>query len=313
MMKKAFTLLELIFVIVVMGIIGTVGANVIRTMYEAYFSSAVNSRMHADTELALQQITNRLNYRLRDSTILRRSGGAATDFVGLSSAPGDGTYDMMEWVGYDIDGWMGDWNGSMNIPTWSGFIDVNRLDTGEASTTALFSPSTDTGKANTIISALSSSGIDDAAIFFIGSDTDVDHDYGWDGTAQDQNNTAAYQIEDNAANLELLISKTGLTNDFSNIDIYEQYKLAWTAYALKIGDVNGNGRRDLALYQDYQPWQGEAYTTDTTPQILLENVSTIKVQAVGDVIKFQICVDNNVSGQTPSDELYSICKEKVIF
>lgn len=297
-MKKAFTMLELIFVIVVLGIIGTVGANVLSVMYENYISSAVNNQMQAQTELAMQQISNRLNYRIKDSVI------AANDvtFDGLSDAREDINYTRIEWVGYDIDGWLGD---DVNTtPAWTGFIDVNNNNI-----VRLSSPGSDFtagGRIDTNIQALSGSDITDAAIFFIGTNTDVQNDYGWNGSPYDINNTAMHPVAA-APNTDKIIP-AGYT--FAGVDVYEQYKLAWTAYAVGIDPNNDN----LYLYYDYQPWQGDKYDDAGTKRaLLLEHVSTIKAQAVGDVIKMQICVDNNISGTVSSAEYYTICKEKVIF
>lgn len=296
-MKKAFTMLELIFVIAILGIIGTVGANVLSVMYQNYISSAVNNQMQAQTELAMQQISNRLNYRIKDSVI------AANDatFDGLSYARNDINYTRIEWVGYDIDSWLGD---AATTPAWSGFIDVDNNNT-----TRLSSPGSDftaNGRIDTNIQALSGSTIADAAIFFIGANTNVQNDYGWNGTAYDINNTAMHPVAAAPATDEII--PAGYT--FSGMDVYEQYQLAWTAYAVGIDPNNDN----LYLYYDYQPWQGDQYNDAGTKRVLLlEHVSTIKAQAIGDVIKMQICVDNNISGTIPSTEFYTICKEKVIF
>lgn len=311
-MKKAFTILELVFVIAVLGIIGVVGAKTLRIMYDNYISTTVNNRMQSETELALKQIANRLHYRLKDSVIAANSA----TFDGLTDARDDINYSRIEWVGYDIDGWLGTDRGGFNKPTWSGFIDVDALDTADANVSVLFSPETNTTEANNIITNLRPTGslttLDNAAIFFTGANTDVRNDYGWDGTAQDQNDTAAYRIKA-TTNLQQLVSAT--TQNFNNVDIYEMYKLAWTAYAISIEDFDGDGlERELVLYYDYQPWEGDDINNDTINRaLLLEHVSATKAQAFGDSIKIVICVDNNTTGTTSSADLYSICKEKVVF
>ncbi len=297
-MKKAFTMLELIFVITIMGIIGTVGANVLSIMYENYISSAVNNQMQSQTELAMQQISNRMSSRIKDSVIAANDLG----FNGLSDARDDVNYTRVEWIGYDNDSWLGD--AASTAPAWSGFIDVDAHNVARLSSPG--SDFTANGRIDTNIQALSDSDITDAAIFFIGTNTDVQNDYGWNGSAYNINDTAMHPVAA-APNTDEIIP-AGYT--FFGVDVYEQYKLAWTAYAIGIDPNNDN----LYLYYDYQPWQGDSYNDNNTKQVLLmEHVSTIKAQAIGDVIKLQICVDNNISGTITSDELYSICKEKVIF
>ena len=319
-LRNAFTMLELTFVIVVMGIVGTIGVEIFRNAYEAYMASAVNQRLQSETELTLKQIANRLQYRFKDSVIGRKSTG----FDGLSSTTLDQNYTAIEWVGYDIDGWQGEWDGTagFNLPTWSGFID---LDSPDGNATQLHTPGTDTTFIGNVIDDLKANGsntdVTKTAIFFTGANTNVQTGYGWDGTAlTDQNGSAAHWVKD-TVDVDKFVSGNG--DDFAGIDIYEQYKLAWTAYALALEDGDGDGKNDeLYLYYDYQPWEGEAYNATTInggvnvadrKRLLMDNVTTFKFQAIGDILRVQLCVDNNATGIITANQYYSLCKEKVIF
>jgi prepilin-type N-terminal cleavage/methylation domain-containing protein len=308
MRRHAFTMMELIFVIVVIGIIGVVGTNVLKVVYENYIDTSLNNRLQAETEIPMQQIANRLQYRIKNSVIARKSNG---DFSGLTSADGNET--ILEWVGYDIDGWLGTWSSTqgMNAPTWSGFID---LDTTSASPTNLSSPQSDlrnNGEADTVIKALRASGssttINNSAIFFVGAPSDVRHDYGWDGTTITDQAHTAHPIT--AASTTGSITPKGSTT-FANVNVFEQYKLAWTAYALSIEDADSDGDDDLVLYYDYQPWEGESYT-DGDSQIVMTNVDTFSFQGVGDMIKLQLCI--NIAMDVKNDGGYVLCKEKAVF
>jgi len=115
----------------------------------------------------------------------------------------------------------------------------------------------------------------------------------------DLNNTAAFPIT-NAAAVDRIVPSL---DNFSGVDVYEQYKLGWSAYALEV-DNNGT----LRLYYDYQPWLGESYA-NASSAILTRNVTTTKLRAIGDMINIQVCVsENNITGSE-----YSICKEKAVF
>jgi len=298
-MRRGFTLIELVIVIVVIGILAKFGTNLLATAYESYTSSTINNRLQADTELTLKQISNRLQYRIKDSVIARPGP------VALASATGN-TYTTLEWIGYDIDGWLGlDNDAGFNSPTWSGFIDVNTTAAITAKT-YLQSPGTDTTDANTVITAVSQgSTFADAAIFFTGANSDIQSDYGWTGALTDQSG-AAHQVKAVAAVTQL--AATGATS-FTGVDVYENYKLAWTAYAVRIEDFDSDGGNDLVLYYDYQPWKGEGFAAGTK-ELLLENVDTFKFSASGDTIKVQICVNEQ---NTLGGGLYAICKETAIF
>jgi len=316
-MRRAFTFLELIFVIIVIGILAKFGTNLMMTAYTAYAASTINNRLQVDAELALKQISNRLQYRIKDSVIARATPGGTFD--ALTSADANAT--ILEWVGYDIDGWLGTNRAGIggepvfNRPTWSGVIDVDDA-AAVAALSYLQSPGTDTTLANNVIQSIrangSATGIANAAVFFTGANSDVQTDYGWDGSVQaTQSTTAAHPITNaGAGSLSQLVDATAGPSTFTNTDVYENYKLAWTAYAIRIMDNDADGDNDLVLYYDYQPWAGEDFLNDGTAILLLPNVDTFKFSGMGDTIRLQVCVNEENS---LGEGLYAICKETAIF
>ncbi len=72
-----------------------------------------------------------------------------------------------------------------------------------------------------------------------------------------------------------------------------------------------NGGGTLTLYYNFQPWNGQTYLSPTTKHaVLMNNVSTFRYQAIGSLIKIQLCIsDENIS----KDGGYSICKEQTVF
>jgi len=323
-MRKAFTLIELVFVIVIIGILAKFGTNILLTAYTSYAASTTNNKMLGNVELTLKQISNRLQYRLKDSVVVRGPAG----FTDLSNADADHT--MLEWVGYDIDGWLGSAN-STN-PTWSGFIDID--DPGSIGSQAVLaasyleSPGTNTNLISTTITSLAADGsdtnINSSAIFFTGANSNVLTDYGWNGVAENNHSiTASHHITGDAANVTRLVDNTGVTS-FSGTDVYENYKLAWTAYAISIEDFNGDGAtypsgefqgdliQDLVLYYDFQPWTGETAAANATPVLLLQNVDTFTFRGIGDTIMIQVCV-NDLDALGAADGGYSVCQEIAIF
>ena len=305
-MSKAFTMIELIFVIVIMGIIGKFGVEFLAQAYSTFINSKVNHELQTNSSSALNFIANRLQYRIKDSVIARDTNNS---FQGLSSntnlnAP------ILEWVGADIDGFRGESN-----PYWSGIVD---LSTDESNSTSLRSPDTNTSAITNLIDALSNhdSSINDAALYFIGSNSDVRTGYGWDGNALDQNQTM-HPINA-GTDLDEFIPKAG-TGTFSNIEVSEYYKLAWTAYAVGIVDYNTTGNKNvgtLTLWYDYQPWNGDTYLTkadgsDTKSAVIMENVSTFQFMAIGSLIKVQVCSNSDLLKDEGKE--YSVCKEKTIY
>ena len=302
MRRLGFTMLELIFVIVVMGIIGKFGVEFLAQAYKSFIFSSVNNSLQANSEMAVESIASRLQYRIKDSVIGRKSDD--NTFLAVNNASGD-DYNILEWVGTDIEGFRGD-----SLPYWSGIIDLDN-----SSTSSLNSPETNTSAVNTLIGILSNStsSINDAAIYFIGSNNDI-NDYGWTipsaGAFTDQSKVM-HPIKAGTNINELIPRKASDDSNgtFNGVDVFEYYQLAWTAYAVGIDDYDdGNKTGTLTLWYNYQPWEGETYLDGNSSKIM-ENVSTFRFRAVGSVIKIQVCTKSNLI----ADEEYSLCKEKTIF
>jgi hypothetical protein len=288
-------MIELIFVIVIMGIIGKFGVEFLAQAYKDYIFTSVNNTLQSNSATAVEFIGARLQHRIKDSIIARVD--ANQSFTALGSASGTG-YDVLEWVSADVDGFRGNSDVTPNLPNWSGIADINL-----SNNALIVSPQTNTSKIDVLIDILSNgdSGINDAALYFVGSSSDIVSGYGWSGAITDQNQTM-HPINA-AANLNEFNSTVG---NFS--EIYEYYKLAWTAYAVK----HDSATKELTLYYDYQPWNGDTYTTKadgspTKSALIMQNVETFQFMAIGSLVKIQVCVNNNLV------EDYSLCKEKTIY
>jgi len=118
MRRHAFTLLELIFVIVIMGILAKYGVELLSQAYKSFIFSSINNRLQSQTAAAVETIGSRLQYRIKDSVIARKS---ATDFEALAYSPYEETATILEWVGTDIEGFRGNTPnaGGDFLPHWS--------------------------------------------------------------------------------------------------------------------------------------------------------------------------------------------------
>ena len=303
--SKAFTMIELIFAIVVMGILAKFGVEFLAQAYKSFIHTKINSTLQGQSATAVEFIASRLQYRIKDSVIARELNNSFSGLSGYST----GTAPILEWVGTDIEGFRG-----TTMPLWSGVID---LDPTQSTNILLKSPETNTTAINNLITVLSAgtSDINDSALYFIDSQNDIQNGYGWDMSTTnaftDQNGTM-HPIK-SAANLDEFAPRNasnGTTNSFSNVYVSEYYKLAWTAYAIGIDDYNATNKSGtLSLWYNYQPWKGEDYKTDGTKVTIMENVDTFRFMAVGSLIKIQVCVNSDLlqNGE------YSICKEKTIY
>ena len=140
-MKRAFTLIELIFVIVIMGVLSKFGIEFLSQAYNTFIYSKIDNELHSKSSLALQIIANRLQYKIPQSTIKRIDGGKP--IFAAQSVNNPQEYNVLEWIGYDADGARGD-----SKALWSGIIDLNSsLTTSDK----LFSTQTDTLKIDALI------------------------------------------------------------------------------------------------------------------------------------------------------------------
>jgi prepilin-type N-terminal cleavage/methylation domain-containing protein len=305
--RFAFTMIELIFVIVIMGILAKFGMEFLAQSYKSFLYENVNHQLQSDSESAVERIASKLQYRIKDSVVARKDKNGTATAIG--SATGD-DYIVLEWIGFDSAGFRG-----KTLPYWSGIIDLD-----DSNATILTSPDTNTTQEDNLTKVLSNgtTDISKTAIYFIGSNSDAETDYGWDGnlTKIDAQQAAIHPIKSVAGNIQQFQSSTG--TDFSGVDIYEYYKLAWSAYAIVMEDYNATGDETgtLKLYYNYRPWidRGDGTSEqleDGNSTILMEHVSTFRFKAIGSLLQIQVCTKSNLLKHDGGD--YSLCKEKTIF
>lgn len=322
--RTAFTMIELVFVIIVMGIIGKFGVEFVAQAYRSFIHTTVSNKLQSSSTFAVEFIATRLQHRIKASTIAREING--TGYTLLADYFNQ-TAPIIEWIGVDIDGFRGN-----TQPLWSGIIDLN--DTVSDSI-RLSSPGTETNSTNALIQALSSSAAvqNNMAIYFVDPDAlPTAEGWGWDaniskfdtqvGISTSRNNIhpVTTNIAPSISTFRPLKPRDDSINSFSGVKAFEYYQLAWSAYAVGIDDFNatGNETGTLKLWYNYQPWKGDTYLlqenkTDTNSSIIMENVSSFRFIASDSVVKIQVCVKSLIIDGDDDDGGYSICKEKTVF
>ena len=119
-MKRGFTLIELVFVIVVLGIISMFGADLYTKIYKSYVHVRAVNQLEARTQNAMMLITSRLEDRIKSSTIGREL--KTNQFVPISGLT-DPKYDILEWIGQSVE----TRNINKRNPGWSGFMSMSQL------------------------------------------------------------------------------------------------------------------------------------------------------------------------------------------
>ena len=222
-LTPAFSMLELVFVIVILGIVASIGSEMIVKVYESYIVQRAEHRATLKTELAAIQIANRLASAI-PGTVHRITINDNYEPINTAFPAGTGdNYKGLQWVGSDTDSFR-----ATAAPGWSGFCDI---DSNNSTQSSLSTPGSNLALTNTIIGNLSGGKtITDAAIYF-------------------PYDTAEHNISNGAGET--------ITLDSNASTIVEHYKLAWSSYAL----VVENG--DLNLYYNFAPTPQLLYTNGT--------------------------------------------------
>ena len=301
--KSAFSLIEVIFVLVILGIVSSISSQIIVQVYENYITQKAVYTVNTKTELASNQIINRLTYAIEGTTIAKDTNRTGTtegvDWIMLASIPStDNNFTTIEWIGYDNDSFS-----AGASPYWSGVANYET-----ATKNSFDTPASTLSSADTIIKNLSHGQVGltgttqmPALIF--------NQKVGQYRTGRDYS-PACMGLIDNNTSCIFRVQRNGDTNltfpDALPKIVSERYKLAWSAYAL-VPEKNSENDYNLSLYYNYQPWENERYTQGTK-KLLLTHVSVFKFTENGGVIQLKLCATENI-GQEYN---ISTCKEKAI-
>jgi len=314
--KYAFTMIELVFVIVILGIVSSIGSSIIVQVYEGYIIQRATHDASVKTELAINIIANRLVYRIDQSLLARRLGNTHLGLADADAYPAEevplvdvDNYPILEWINYDNDSFS-----SYLRPSWSAFVDLT-----PSTFLNLITPGSDLPKIGSIMSYYTGSTTEGAAIIFKGSTQYRDDGGGGSGGDYDtkcmyHDDGCIFPVTIPAVAKETLAFHAAGVSDGNrtagNMLYTEFYELATTAFAIvptNPDTINTIPVWDLKLYYGYQPWQNENYTNGQN-STLLENVSVFRFKKERNSIRLKLCVIEQI-GDTNQ---ISICKEKAV-
>ena len=307
-MKRAFTLLELIIVIVILGIIAMMSFNAMMNIYSNYFQTRTVNELEMQTEIALEQISKRLEHRIKPSVIARKPSGGFLPLndsrVNLNSG-----YEILEFIPYAYEIFNDVPSGSNKAGRYSGYVDL----ANSSPATGLISPGSNfTTEVIETIKDLTCKDDASGCVDFENKDGGVVAIFS--DVYYDVQNSFGYKD-----NLNLDIAKVGVKSTdgntleisgFANKQISEQYHLAYTANAIvpeQSADPKdtANGVFDLNLYYDYRPWMGQGYKNGEKAT-LAKNVTRFVFIEKNGVIVLKLCM------RAKNSEI-TICKSKAVY
>jgi len=249
-MKKGFTLIEMIFVIVISAILSIGSFKAIEALYIRSAKAQAITDMTLRSQIVLDQLSQLIYNRIPNSVIGYKADGS-NDCESIDEITSDDNYTILEWVG--------SMNDELIQKKYDSFIDMSASD-----------KDTNVLATRDIRKELNSS---DVNLIFAGSFDDgtegsvsaCEGAFGWHG--RDSNLSFIVSIDENS---------TKLTDDEDHQpdDIYEKYYLTNTAYAVARGkDLNISDLEDncdggnyvfpsqfdfnttLFLFYGYQPYE----------------------------------------------------------
>jgi len=292
-MKKGFTLVELIFVLVVLAILSAGTFKAIEAIYIRATQAKTLTNLSLQSQIVLDQLSILLYNRIPNSVIGYTPGAGCEPITDLSTPR-----PVLEWLGTMED--------ELLRGDYDGFVDMNASD---KVTLTLATPNS---------TALASADIN--LIFagaFDGGSEEIEAcsgAFGWHGA----DSNLSYDIA--MGNDSITITDT-----VSPAFIYEKYYLSQTAYAVARGadvdltsscitDLNASADvNTLFLFYDYQPFQGESYCGDGgvgKATVLAQDVTAFSAQEVNNIIRLSIDMDKNVRGRTCG---VHVSKQKAVF
>ncbi len=322
MVNKSFTLIEAIFVIVILSLIITGGMMIAEKIYKRNILVSNSLKLQFDTEQTIDKLANMLYFRIPLSAI--GYNPKTGDFKYLGDIGNDENYTVFEWIGESFDIEKG--------VNFSGFADLyaskkpilKALDFN-----ASFINETLQNKFDTSENFKNLVGIIFAGSFDRGDEgilSDYNNSFGWHGHRADFvfliNN---YNQVGNDTNLSLT-NYDG--SEINNTRIYEKFYLADSAYAVARGeDINTSAtciknldipndeiNNTLFLFYDYRPWKNETFCADTNgnragkAEILSKNIVGFNIKSINSHLEIFF----NAMFKK-GDIVIKVSKQKVVF
>jgi len=306
MRRSAFTLLEMIFVIVILGIIAGGTFIQVSYVYEDMMQKSGSSELESEAKVIAEQITARLSSSIKESLVAMTGtdGAGCTPVSDKASLTPTNSY-ILAWVGRSDESNTGLWDSTINdYRGWSGFVDVGNLN---SNTTSIVTSGSMLSYAEIVINDLTGA----TNTLSIATNSPVALYFKEDMTTQQSSTTCSDFGLDTTASPNKMFQvnkKSGTENTliFPNntpLKISEQYSLSYSAYA-----IERNATDNTLWLRSFRPWLGEHPSNDASPKLLGKNVSGFGFKWEGGLFRINVCVSKTVSGFP-----INVCKEKAVF
>jgi len=326
MVKKTFTLIEVIFVIVILGLISVGSFKAIEMLYQRYYQVNTITKFTILSQTLLDEVSTILYYR--------------TPLTAIGYSPSDGDFKKLEEVDDDkftIFEWISeayDAKKHYGFDTSTGYTGFIDLEASDRDTLTLVTKDFNITDVNNTLNAVFNNNQDlnkTIAVIFAGNldtgetDSDYNNSFGWHGFDHKKvfliNKFKQVGVDANFT----------MTSDIKGNKIFAKYYAATSAWSIARGeDINKNATclnglnvddNTLLLFFNYRPWLNQTFCADPhqdnseTPEgnvsILARDITSFRVKAVDYHIELKVQFQKAL--YRGSDTNITITKQKVTF
>ena len=293
-MKKAFTLVELLFVMVVLAIIAGVGTDILRSLFDNYAVTAQIHRLESVANNAADMIATRLEKRVPQTTAIETTG---TNYQPLSAINAQSGKLVFFRKAYELErNFISAKNGGVEAPRISGFInDLKTTTTGDNGNFTDTVEFTSIGAADLKLDEYELFFSNDSSLLYENKDAPFDRYYKNNGKK-----SFAYQSANKCANgkLEFQNGKFTLTRSGCPASTSDIIRPSMAALIHKFSlskEIDKIYLEDNNLYLDTCDIKGE----NCKKSLLATGVSSFRFSALGSdpniasTIVFKLCLVEN--------------------
>lgn len=280
----------------VVSIVVALGLETVINLFDRRIRMEERHMYEAKARAIIEEVGNRLQEAIPESVVALNPTNRAL-CRSLMAAGANNQFTTLAWVGVDMEGHRGAWDGAYMMPGWSGW--VNLAASIKGATSVIATPGSDLNTLQVIHTALGGNLVGSGLYFQGGGRWDqACSDFGFDGGGADRIYTVGAV---DVANKSLTVN--GTTADTR---LKEAYKLARTAYAVEL-----DAAQNLWLFYNFRPWAKER-PEEGMKVLLGDRVSGFGFSHEGGMVRINVCVGGDNQAETIFDDRLTVCKERVI-